>query len=223
MNPELNLHHEGIRVWLVEDEPTYRSTFSFLVDHTSGMSCPRTFVDGESLLREIEGCTSESLPDILLMDIHLPGMDGIDCTARLRVLAPRIRIVVLTIYDDDGVIFEAFRAGACGYLLKNAPLDKILAAIREAFAGGMLMPAPVAQKVLTFFQQSRHPQGNYDLSEREREVLIQMVEGCSQKEIASALFISPSTVNGHVQHIYEKLQVHSTGAAVSKAIRERII
>ena len=157
------------------------------------------------------------------MDINLPRLDGIACTARIKAQWPDVPVLMLTIRDDADTIFEAFRAGASGYLLKNAPIEKIIAAIREALEGGMLMPAPVARKVMGFFEAKAPAAPSYGLSEREREVLEQMVAGCTQKEISARLYISPSTVNNHIQRIYQKLHVHSSSAAVAKALRERLI
>jgi DNA-binding NarL/FixJ family response regulator len=129
---------------------------------------------------------------------------------------------MLTIRDDAETIYAALRAGASGYLIKNDQVDQIVAAIREAAQGGTLMPAPVARKVLGFFQQ-QESKPDYGLTEREMEVLQEMTEGYVQKEIADRLFISPSTVNTHIQHIYEKLHVHSGIEAVAKALRERLV
>lgn len=213
-----------IRVWLVEDEAHYRQTFSYLVDQTAGMRCVQTYADGEAVLARLEGMNTEaSSPDVVLMDINLPGINGIECVSLVKARLPETQIVMLTIHDEEDTIFEAFRAGASGYLLKNAPLDVILAAIREASRGGVLIPPQVARKVLHFFTREIPTPSNYDLTERERDVLQKMVEGLSQKEIAAQLFVSPSTVNSHIQHIYEKLHVHSSSAAVAKAIRERLV
>lgn len=211
-----------IRVWLVEDETTYRETFAFLVDHASGMCCARTFADGEAACDALEATPVPDRPDVVLMDINLPGLSGIECTAQLKAHTPEVQVVMLTVYDDEEMIFDALRAGASGYLLKNAPVDRIIAAIREARNGGMLMAAPIARKVLGFFEQTP-ARSDYGLTARELEVLQQMVDGLTQKEIADRLFLSPSTVNGHVQHIYEKLHVHSGNAAVAKALRERLV
>lgn len=212
--------NEPIRVWVVEDDPHYRDTLSFIVENSTGMMCTGTFAQVEHALAAVDGST---VPDVVLMDIQLPGCDGIAGTTRLAERLPSARVVMLTNYDDDDRIFDAFRAGASGYLLKNVPVDKILAAIHEAASGGMLMPAPVARKVRGYFADVQANRGRYGLTSREREVLDYMADGLSQKEIAATLFLSPSTINGHVQHIYQKLHVNSGSAAVAKALREHLI
>jgi DNA-binding NarL/FixJ family response regulator len=217
------LNHASIRVWIVEDDPQYRQVMSFIVRSTSGMGCPRTFEEGEELLEHLDRAPADEAPDVLLMDIHLPRMNGITCVAGVKARRPGIRVVMLTNLDDEKLIFDALRAGASGYLLKSAPIDQILSAIREAHHGGMLMPAPVAEKVLSFFCQTPGPPVDYSLTAREREVLEKMVEGLTQKEIAARLFISLSTVTTHIQHLYEKLHVNSNSAAVVKALRERLV
>jgi DNA-binding NarL/FixJ family response regulator len=159
---------------------------------------------------------------VILLDIKLPGLSGIDAIQHLKSRVPETHIIMLTIIDKPETIYAALRAGASGYLLKNSPLTQITAAVREASRGGMLMPSGVAEKVLSFFAQT-HTTSDYRLTPREKEVLEQMVLGHSQKEIADQLFISSHTVNCHIQKIYDKLHVHSGVEAVSKALRERLI
>ena len=224
------------RVWLVEDEPAFRETLAYLVEHAAGMRCARTFDRAEDALTALtDGATDgaadgEAGPDLLLLDVNLPGRSGIELAAEAKALCPEARVVMLTIRDDADTIFAALRAGASGYLLKNSPIDAIIAGLQEALAGGMLMPAPVARKVLGFFadapglgRPAGGSAGDYGLTDREGEVLSLMVEGLIQKEIADRLSVSPSTVNGHVQRIYGKLHVRSGRAAVAKALRERLI
>lgn len=220
----MTIEHTGETtcVWVVEDEPHYRESLLALVDRIEGLDCPRAFADAEAALEALEAAEPEERPGLVLMDVNLPGMSGIEATARLKARLPEVRVVVLTIRDEPATIFAALRAGASGYLLKGEPIGRIVAALREALAGGMLMPAPVAQEVLGFF--ARRPSADaYGLSEREREVLERMVEGLTQKEIAETLFISASTVNKHVQRVYEKLHVRSASAAVAKAVQERLV
>ncbi len=213
---------EPIRVWLVEDDADYRRTLSFVLDNSSRIACEREFADGEGILSLLSPRPPAS-PDVILLDIHLPGIGGIECIASIKRALPDTRIVMLTNLDDDDLIFEAFRAGASGYLLKNVPLDKITAAIEEASSGGMLMPAPVAEKVLRFFAGHTAAKRDYGLTPREQEVLEKMVEGLTQQQIGDVLYISRSTVNGHIQNIYEKLHVHSSSSAVAKAIRDGLV
>jgi DNA-binding NarL/FixJ family response regulator len=159
---------------------------------------------------------------VLLLDVNLPGMSGLDGLGALKARLPAARVVMLTIRDDAETIYAALGAGASGYLLKNADPDQLAAAVEAARNGGMLMPGPVARKVLAAFEGPT-PTPDYGLTDRERDVLREMVQGHTQKEIAERLFVSPSTVNTHVQHIYEKLHVHSGSAAVAKAVRERLV
>ncbi|MEM1094580.1 MAG: response regulator transcription factor [Bacteroidota bacterium] len=213
-------------VWIVEDDDRLRETLVYLLDHTTAIACPQAFSSCEEALDMIRAYQARqrqwARPDVLLLDINLPGRSGLDALPQFKALLPDLQIVMLTIRDETDTIFTAFRAGASGYLLKNASVDQIIAAIREARNGGTLMPAPVAKKVLAFF----HGQGaapDYGLSKREKEVLAEMTEGYTQKQIANRLFISANTVNTHIQHIYEKLHVHSGIEAVAKALRERLV
>jgi DNA-binding NarL/FixJ family response regulator len=213
-------------VWVVEDDTSFRDTLAFLLEHTTGMTCGHTFGSVEDALAYADAyegrSTSWPQRDVMLLDVNLPGMTGLDGIAALKARLPDTQIVMLTIRDSANTIFDAFRAGASGYLLKNAGVDRIVAAVREAAAGGMLMPAPVARQVLGLFQRHKTP-SDYGLTEREVEVLREMTEGCTQKEIAERLFVSPSTVNTHVQRIYAKLHVRSATEAVAKVLRERLL
>ena len=211
-----------VRAWIVEDEAQFRESLAFLVGRVDGLNADRTFADAEAALAALEAAGPGERPGLVLMDVNLPGMSGVEATARVRALAPEARVVVLTVRDEAATIFAALRAGASGYLLKGEPIDRILAAIREALAGGVMLPAPVAREVLGFFA-AQPSAADYGLSERERAVLELMVEGLAQKEIAGALFVTTSTVNKHVQRVYEKLHVHTAPAAVAKAIRERLV
>ncbi|MEM8557062.1 MAG: response regulator transcription factor [Bacteroidota bacterium] len=210
-----------IRVWLVEDEEDYRETLRLLLDHTDGLEATQAFGSVEAALAWLD-VGARTAPEVMLLDVNLPGMDGIEGVGALKTRLPATRIVMLTIRDDADTIYNALGAGASGYLVKNANVDQIIAGVKQAYEGGMLMPAPVARKVAAFFQDRRTP-ADYGLTEREREVLSEMVQGYSQKEIATRLFVSRHTVNTHVQHIYEKLHVHSGIAAVAKAVRERLV
>ena len=211
-----------IVVWIVEDDADYRKTLTLVLDHDAGAHCGAAFDDCETALACLDSRSApEPLPDVLLLDVNLPGRSGLDALGDLRQRLPDTHVVMLTIRDEADVIYAALRAGASGYLLKNAGIDQVVAAVREAHGGGMLMPAPVARKVLAFFQED--PSADYRLTEREREVLREMTAGHSQKEIAARLFVSPHTVNTHVQHVYEKLHVRSGIEAVAKALRERLV
>ena len=214
----MTLGTSEIRIWLVEDDESYRQTLSLVIGKTEGFTVELEFADCESA---IDAARNGHAPDVALLDINLPGLSGVEGLSQLKQLAPQARIVMLTIIDDAATIFEAFQSGASGYLLKNSPVDKIIAAVREAASGGMLMPAPVAERVLAHFH--RPDREDYGLTSREQEVLEEMGRGYSQKEIADRLFVSPHTVNTHIQHIYDKLHVRSGLEAVAKAFREGLI
>lgn len=165
-------------------------------------------------------------PDVLLMDIDLPGMSGIEGIKKVKVILPETIILVLTIYDENEVIFDALCAGASGYLVKKTPPSRLLEAIKEANEGGAPMSGHIARKVVAFFQQKKvatTSDSNILLTPREKEVLSGLVEGNSYKAIASTLFISVETVRFHFRNIYKKLHVHSQSEAVSKAIKEGLI
>lgn len=220
--PHIHSPDSQISIWLVEDDSRYRQTMVYLLNHTSGLRCDAVFFSCEELQALIEGEKPWVPPGVVLLDIGLPGRSGIEGARYLKRLLPEVPIVMLTVKDTPEIIFEALKAGASGYLLKETPLDEVVAAIRAAVRGGMLMPAPVATKVLHFFTEAQ-PQADYGLTQREVQVLRLMSEGLAQKQIADALSISPHTVDNHVRHIYRKLHVRSGPEAVAKAVKERLI
>ena len=206
-------------VWLVEDDESYRSTLSYVIGNSDRCVLGAQFGDCESAIEEAR---SGGLADVILLDINLPGLNGIEGLTKLKELLPNSQIIMLTIIDDPGRIFDALAAGASGYLLKNSSVDQIVGAVYQAALGGTLMPPGVADKVLGFFRKSTDGDG-YRLTPREQEVLETMGEGLSHKEIAEKLFVSPHTIDTHIQHIYEKLHVRSGIEAVAKALREGLI
>lgn len=211
-----------VNVVVVDDNSTIRNGLKLLIDSTDGYSCPAVFENCEDMLIEIE----KIKPDVLLMDIDLPGMSGIEGIKRVKVVLPESIILVLTIYDENEVIFDALCAGASGYLVKKTPPSRLLEAIKEANEGGAPMSAHIARKVVAFFQQKKVAttnDSNILLTPREKEVLSGLVEGNSYKAIAGTLFISVETVRFHFRNIYKKLHVHSQSEAVSKAIKEGLI
>lgn len=165
-------------------------------------------------------------PDVVLLDIGLPGLDGIEGARRLLSLRPRARVVMLTVHEEDAAVFEAICAGASGYLLKPLPAERLVAAVREVAAGAAPINGAIAKRILDrFVSLPRPPLGGdaYGLSPREREILSALVRGLTLRECAAELAISTHTVDTHVRHIYDKLRVRSRGGAVAKAVRERIV
>lgn len=211
-----------ISVVVVEDNDAIREGLKLLIDGTAGYRCAGAFSSCDVMLKNIEKIN----PDVLLMDIGLPGMNGIEGIKRVKILLPELNILVLTIYEENDLVFDALCAGACGYLVKKTPPSKLLEAIQEANEGGAPMSAHIARKVIDFFQHKKQisplKQQNI-LTAREKEILTGLVEGNSFKAIADSLFISIETVRFHFRNIYRKLHVHSQSEAVAKAIKEGII
>ena len=220
--PTIHSADPHISIWLVEDDRQYRETLTYLLNHTTGFQCDHIFFSCEELQALIEGEKPWDPPGVVLLDIGLPGRNGIEGARYLKTRLPEVPILMLTVKDTSETIFEALKAGASGYLLKETPLDEVIGAIRAAMRGGTLMPAPVASKVLHFFTEAQ-PQTDYGLTQRETQVLRLMSEGLAQKEIAAALEISPHTVDKHVRHIYQKLHVRSGLEAVARAVKEHLI
>jgi DNA-binding NarL/FixJ family response regulator len=211
-----------ICVVVVEDSNTIREGLRILIDGTDGYTCLGAYSSCETMLLDIKKLS----PDVLLMDIGLPGMSGIDGIKEVKLIFPEITILVLTVYEENELIFEALCAGACGYLVKKTPPSKLLEAIQEAFQGGSPMSSHIARDVIELFKKNKqsYPNNNYaELTVREKEILMKLVEGYSFKSIADSVFISIETVRFHFRNIYKKLHVHSQSEAVAKAIREKIV
>lgn len=207
-----------LTVALIEDEKEVRSGLSYILNHTDGFRCLDAFRTCEDALA---GLTDP--PDVLLCDIGLPGMSGIEGVRRLKERFPALPVVMLTVYRDDDKIFDSICAGASGYILKKAPPQKILDAIVEVYEGGAPMSSDIAVKVLNAFRKFAPPKPtDYDLSKREEEILEELIEGNSYKTIADHLNISVHTVRFHIRSIYEKLHVHSKSEAVAKALKNRL-
>ena len=210
------------RAWLVEDEPHFRSVLGFLIGQSAGLELTGTFETAEDLLAAAATVAPVERPALVVLDVHLPGLSGVAALAPLARALPEARLVMLTARDDPETLFGALRAGAQGYLLKGSPVETILAGLQQALSGAMLVPAPVARRVLAHFQAAPSA-SDYGLTGRERDVLRGMVDGLTQKEIAAALFIGTPTVNGHVQSLYRKLAVHTAAGAAAKAVGERLV
>ena len=211
---------EAITVWIVEDNEDFRETMEALINNRDDMQCPRVFETCEAMLATLN---TEFAPEVLLMDISLPGMTGIDGVRRLKTVSPATHVIMLTIHEDNDTIFNALCAGASGYLLKMSPAEKIFEAITATHQGGSVMNAQIARRVLNMFTQFAAPKWNYDLTEREKEVLQMLVDGKTKAQIGEALFLSYHTIDTHMRNIYTKLHVHSRSDAVVKALRERLV
>jgi DNA-binding NarL/FixJ family response regulator len=204
---------QSIRVSVVEDDARVRGSFSRLVDRSQGFSCVSQHRTAEEALEALPRVR----PDVVLMDINLPGMSGVECVRRLKPLLPEAQVVMLTVYEDTDLICGALAAGATGYLLKRTPADELLRGIGDVHRGGSPMSSHIARKVVQSFRQADLDDAKEGaLSPREHEVLDYLARGYLYKEIAAELAISYDTVHTYVRRIYEKLQVHSRTEAVAK-------
>ena len=209
-----------LTVAIVEDERDIRECLTFLIDGTDGYACTGSYRTMEEALDRI----GHPLPSVVLSDIGLPGMDGIEGIRILKERHPELLILMLTVYDDDERIFDAMCAGASGYLLKKTPPAKLLESLKEAVAGGAPMSPEVARRVITLFREIRPPdRADYQLTPHETRLLKLFVEGHIYKTAAVELGVSVNTVNFHVRNIYEKLQVHTRSEAVAKALVNRLV
>lgn len=209
-----------IRVAIVEDRREIRDGLAMLIEGTNGYSCVGTFSNMEDAIAKVH----VNRPQVVLVDIGLPGMNGIEGIAILKERHPEMLLLTLTVYDDDERIFQALCAGACGYLLKKTPPARLLESIREVVAGGAPMSPAVARKVIYLFREFRPPEkADYRLTPHETKLLRMLVEGHNFKTTAAELNVSVNTIAFHMRHVYEKLQVHSKSEAVSKALRQRLI
>ena len=211
---------EEVGLWVIEDDPIYRRGMEELVNATPGMRCERVFETCEEALQVLR---DEGAPQVVLVDIGLPGMSGIDGIRQMKALSPSTEFIVLTIYESHQKVFEAICAGATGYLVKSLTPEEVILKVREVVEGGAPMNPHIARQVLSMLSAAAAPPGEYGLTERERQVLELMVEGLTRKDIAERLFISPSTVLTHSRNVYSKLHVHNRGGAVAKALRERLV
>lgn len=204
------------KVAIVEDNPVIRESLVAYVHTDPQLRCVGACASAAEALRLLPG----QRPDIVLMDIQLPGQSGIECTAQLKQLLPAIKILMVTVYGDPERIFQALRAGACGYLLKRCSPEELVAAIREVREGGAPMSREIARHVIAYFQQlppAAVGAGELaGLSPREREILELVAQGFADKEIADKIGVRHGTVRWHLQHVYEKLHVRSRTEAVMK-------
>jgi DNA-binding NarL/FixJ family response regulator len=197
----------------VEDDPEIRANLAYRVGRSPGFRLLRSYSDAESALADLP----RHPPDVVLMDINLPGMDGVECVRQLKVKMPAVQFIMLTIYEDGNRLFKSLMAGASGYLLKRTPPDKLLAAIQEAHEGGAPMTPEVARRVVQHFQEIPPPASELQrLTPREKDVLEQLAKGFLYKEIEDNLGISTGTLRSYIANVYEKLHVHSRTEAVVK-------
>jgi len=201
----------SIRVSIVEDEARIRKQLSALITDAPGFRCAGVYASGEEALREIP----RQPPDVVLMDINLGGISGVECTYRLKKVAPQVQIVMLTVYEDSEKIFAALEVGASGYLLKRTPPDEILKAIKDVQQGGAPMSSYIARQVVQSFARKTDAQAP-ELAPREADVLALVAKGYINKEIAEKLGISLETVRSYLKNIYEKLHVRSRTEAAMK-------
>jgi DNA-binding NarL/FixJ family response regulator len=190
------------------------------VDENEGLACDLAVSSCEEALTQLE---ADAAPDVLLMDVGLPGVDGIEGIRRVKAVAPSVQVIMLTVFDDSDKIFHAICAGASGYLLKSDPPDEIIRSLSNILKGGAPMNAQIARKVLDMFANLAAPRGDYGITEAEKQILYRLVNGDPKKQIAQELEISFHTVDSHLRNIYSKLQVHSRSGAVAKALKERLL
>jgi len=209
-----------LKIGIIEDQPKIREGLRSLIDGTEGYRCVGSFGSMEEALAKI----AHELPDVLLVDIGLPGMSGIEGIRRLKDQHPKLAMLMLTVYDDDRRILDALCAGACGYLLKKTPPARLLECLHEVVGGGAPMSPEVARRVVALFREIRPPeQAGHHLTPHEIRILTLLVEGHNYKTAADELGVSINTIRFHMRSIYDKLQVHSKSEAVSKALRNRIV
>jgi len=216
MSPE----NEGIEIWIIEDDPVFRRGLKELITTDAGMRCTGVFDRCEKALAVL---SEKDPPTIMLVDIGLPGMSGIEGIRRMKGLSPTTEFIVLTVHEERQNVFDAICAGATGYLIKNLPPDTILQKVREAASGGAPMDPLIARRVLEILSGAAGDRAAYGLTDREKDVLNLMVQGHTRLEIAERLFVSLSTVITHSRNIYAKLHVHTRGGAVAKALKERLV
>jgi two-component system, NarL family, response regulator LiaR len=202
-----------ISIAIVEDNEEIRKSLVAFMQNADGILCIGQYANAETALKEIP----EILPDVVLMDIGLPKMNGIECIRQLKPLCPSVQFMICTIYDEDEKIFDALEAGANSYILKRSKPDQLVDAIRDLYEGGSPMSSDIARKLVLSFQKKQIPdRTSFGITPREAEILDLLAEGLSYKEIAAKIFISVKTIRKHIYNIYEKRHVHSRLEAINK-------
>jgi len=211
----------SIKVAVFEDNKHLRESLYYLINGTDGFSCVGAFADSNDILFQLK----RTLPDVVLMDIEMPGMNGIEAVKIIKQNFPLVQVLMQTIFHDDDNIFNAICAGASGYILKTTSPAGYIEAIKDVYNGGSPMTGSIARRVLELFQKNMIPSANHDyqLTPKEKEILQQLVKGKSFKMIADAINVSYETVRTHMKNIYTKLHVNSNTEAVSKVLNEKII
>lgn len=223
-----------LQVAIIEDDPRYRHSLETLFKHATGFSVARSFGSAQAAVFEVgeKSLSGVDVPwDVVLMDIDLPGMSGIEATRRIKARLPGVSVVVLTVFEEPTTILEAISAGADGYLLKKASATELLNQLRVIVAGGAPLTALVARTVLDLLRATTKggstvwasPPSKLDMTDREQEVLQCLVKGMAYKQVADHLGISLDTVRTHIRGVYRKLQVHSVGEAIVRAIRDKLV
>lgn len=215
-----NTKNQKRNIWIIEDNAHFRKTIEFLINSSQEMVCQHSFDSCEDAFKKLKICES---PDVILLDINLPGMSGIDGIELIKNISPTTVIIILSVYDDNEKVFNALCSGASGYLLKDSSPEKIIASIEEALAGGAPMSIQIAHKVLEIFSKLKPKKADYGLTLREKEILQLIVSGMSRQQIAEKLFISYHTVTTHFKNIYSKLHVNNKSGLVLKAYKENIL
>jgi DNA-binding NarL/FixJ family response regulator len=212
-----NLPYEmPINVSIVEDDRRVRESLSVLINGSENTRCVGTYPNAEEALEQI----AAKKPDVVLMDINLPGMSGIECVRKLKAQMPKVQVLMLTMYEDDENVFQSLVAGASGYLVKRTSPSELLNAIQEVYSGASPMSGKIARTVVEYFQKQQGATAHEEpLSKREQEILNLLAKGYRYKEIADTLSISFETVRTHLKNIYDKLHVHSRTEAVVKYLR----
>lgn len=214
---------KSTRILIFDDNHKIRESLAFLFDNTEGFYLVGSYSNGHN----VEELVNHLKPDVVLMDIDMPEISGIEAVKRIRKVQPDLAIMMLTVFDDDQKIVDSLKAGANGYLLKNKSLDRLIESVRELKEGGAPLTPSIAKKVLEMFKDKKNaepamPAESFNLSEREKEVLTSLVKGASYKMIADQLNVSYGTVHSHLKHIYKKMHVNSMSEAVIKAMNGKV-
>jgi len=207
-------------IWIIEDHTAFRRTLVRVLNAEDGLQCLRDFDSCEKALAALQ---RDDAPDLILLDVGLPGMSGLEGIRLIKECSPKALVVILTVFEDDDKVFSAICAGAAGYLLKTSSAAEITQAVRDALDGGSPMTSRIARRVLDMFSKLAPKQSNYGLSDREKEILQLMTTGLIKKEIADRLTLSIHTVDTYLRRIYEKLEVNTRTGAVAKALKEGLV